>query len=64
MPATRPLSCLEVGEASPRDIDFSLLPLAARVDALVVAGQEQNDPMAVGMTEHPQEHRTSSGRTG
>ena len=64
MPATRALSCLEVGKAAPRDVDLSLLPLSAWVGALVVAGQKQNDPLAVGMTEHPQEHRILSGRTG
>jgi hypothetical protein len=49
--------------ASPGDVDLALLALAARVGALVVAGQKQDDAIAVGMTEHPQKHRISSERT-
>jgi len=64
MPATCPFLCLEVGKASSRDVDLSLLPLATRVGALVVAGQKQDDAMAMGMTEHAQKHRVSSGRSG
>ena len=64
MPATCPFSCLEVDKASPRDVGVSLLSLAARVGAIVVAGQKQDDAMAMGMTEHAQKHRVSSGSSG
>jgi hypothetical protein len=60
----RLISLWRMPDAAARDLDLSLLSLATRVGTLIVAGQKQDDAMAMGMTEHAQKHRLSSGRTG
>jgi hypothetical protein len=48
----------------PRGIDLPVLPLARGIPALVIAAQQENDPLPVRVTENPEEHfRALSGST-
>jgi hypothetical protein len=42
-------------EPAPRFADLSLLSLSGRVLAFVVAAEEEDEPLAMGMAEHPDE---------
>jgi hypothetical protein len=46
-----------LGQATARYFDLVILPPARGVLALVVASEQEDDPVARGVAEHPQERR-------
>src|SRR5665213_4214983 len=56
-------SQLERSQPAARRFDLGVLALVARRSALVVAAQQQHDPLTIGVAEDPQQHRSGLAST-